>query len=321
VGSFEKLISARISFFVFLSVSVVRRQAVLLLDLGRNGECFLDLLDFSERDCVVLRSHAGGFLMVEAKWWCEKAGQRLGPFNITQLKQLVTVGMIAQSDQLCQEGSTHWVSAETVAGLFSPPELSPSDAPAGEDVTGGAWFYAKSGHQLGPFTVTQLRQFAVAGILMPTDLIWKADGGKAQPAGTVIALFPETCKGDLSSGLSAADPVPSNPDDSSKRWIGEYAGVGVVGAVASSFSPDLQSATSIAALATGCMVMVSAWDLYPGLIGVGFALLAAIVGAAAGAITFSTSSFLAGVAMSAVVGGSAGLALGSAIAVTKGRIR
>jgi hypothetical protein len=103
-------------------------------------------------------------------------------------------------------------------------------------------------------------------------------------------------------------------------WASEYAGVGAVGSVASLFSPDLQTASGIAALCAGLLVFMSA-DSYPRWARISFSLLAAAVGASAGAITHSIGFFLAGAALSAVVGGGIGLGLGYAMALVEDRIR
>lgn len=54
------------------------------------------------------------------RWFFTKDGkQRHGPFSDTQLRQLVTSGKLSPSDMLWQEGSTQWVPANSIDGLFS----------------------------------------------------------------------------------------------------------------------------------------------------------------------------------------------------------
>lgn len=96
----------------------------------------------------------------------------------------------------------------------------------------------------------------------------------------------------------------------------KYAGVGLVGAASSLFSPDLQPASGIAAL----MVFMAAhgeskW------VRKGLTVLAPVVGASAGAITYSIGFFLLDAALSAAVRGGIGLGLGYAMTGVKDRIR
>lgn len=165
------------------------------------------------------------------------------------------------------------------------------------------WYYAKGGKQLGPFTLNQMQQFAAAGTLLPTDLVWEADARDAVPASSVSELF------------SSAHPTPTSAPKASpvRTWALEYAGVGAVGAVASLFSPDLRAAALVGGLAAGLMCFVAASSSDHKVPAVVFGLLGAVVGAAAGAITFSLG-VLGGVVLSAAVGAAAGVALGYVIA-------
>jgi hypothetical protein len=173
------------------------------------------------------------------------------------------------------------------------------------------WYYAKGGKQLGPFTLNQMRQFAAAGTLLPTDLVWEGDARDAVPASSVPELFPP-------ARPAPTSPPPTAPADAPKaspmrKWTLEYASVGAVGAVASLFSPDLRAAALVGALAAGGLCFAAASSSDYKLPAVVFGLLGAVVGAAAGAITFSLGVF-GGVVLSAAVGAAAGVALGYAIA-------
>lgn len=175
------------------------------------------------------------------------------------------------------------------------------------------WYYAKGGQQLGPFTLTQLRQFAAAGVLLPTDLVWEADARDAVPASSVPELFPPAHPAPTPAQQEAAPPtLKASPV---QKWALEYAGVGAVGAVASLFSADLRAAVLIAALAAGLMCFVAATSSDHKVPAVVFGVFGAVVGAAAGAVTFSLGVF-GGVVLSAAVGAAAGVALGYAITAT-----
>ena len=52
------------------------------------------------------------------------------------------------------------------------------------------WYYTHSGQQAGPVSSQQLRQAAVAGQLLPSDLIWKQGMAAWALAGKVKGLFP-----------------------------------------------------------------------------------------------------------------------------------
>ena len=51
------------------------------------------------------------------------------------------------------------------------------------------WYYSKNGNQCGPVAAAELKALAVAGKLLPTDLVWKDGMASWQPAGKVKGLF------------------------------------------------------------------------------------------------------------------------------------
>ncbi len=54
------------------------------------------------------------------------------------------------------------------------------------------WHYAKGGSRLGPVASQRLKELAIAGELVPTDLIWKEGMAEWRPASTLKGLFPES---------------------------------------------------------------------------------------------------------------------------------
>ena len=66
----------------------------------------------------------------------------------------------------------------------------------------GQWHYQHGGQNHGPLTSADLKESAVAGKLLPTDLVWKEGMEKWVPAKSVKGLFP--------AGVAATDkPTPT----------------------------------------------------------------------------------------------------------------
>jgi hypothetical protein len=61
------------------------------------------------------------------EWFYVKDKKKQGPISFAQLRELVATGEIGRADMLLQGGTTKWLAAETVAGLF--PE-APVEGPA-----------------------------------------------------------------------------------------------------------------------------------------------------------------------------------------------
>lgn len=53
-------------------------------------------------------------------WQSSKAATMLGPFSWVQLKQMARAGQVLRTDFLCEEGTTKWIPAQLVNGLFPP---------------------------------------------------------------------------------------------------------------------------------------------------------------------------------------------------------
>jgi hypothetical protein len=65
-----------------------------------------------------------------ADWYYARNGQHQGPVTSAQLKQMAAAGQIGPDDLVFKEGSTQWVAASTVAGLFPAGGVSTRPAPA-----------------------------------------------------------------------------------------------------------------------------------------------------------------------------------------------
>lgn len=53
----------------------------------------------------------------------------------------------------------------------------------------GEWYYSKNDEKIGPLSSADLKQLAVNGTLLPSDLVWKQDWPEWKPASTIKGLF------------------------------------------------------------------------------------------------------------------------------------
>jgi hypothetical protein len=118
-----------------------------------------------------------------------------------------------------------------------PPALAPTAAAA------APWYFTREGNRYGPYTTTQLKQFAVSGQLLPTDLVWKEGAEGWKPASTVKGLFaaqqppsqaaaPEQPPGSHGSPFeSLATPSAGRLRQAKQRWHGlsRPAKLGIIG--------------------------------------------------------------------------------------------
>ena len=64
-----------------------------------------------------------------SEWFCNIAGQEIGPLTSHQLKAMADCGQIAPCDSVRRGDSGNWVSASHVQGLFSPKPAAPPVEP------------------------------------------------------------------------------------------------------------------------------------------------------------------------------------------------
>lgn len=62
--------------------------------------------------------------MRSAQWYCSRNKQKAGPFSTPQLQQLAQSGKLQREDMLLEEGTSQWVAARTIPGLF--PSSTPN---------------------------------------------------------------------------------------------------------------------------------------------------------------------------------------------------
>jgi hypothetical protein len=65
-----------------------------------------------------------------SNWLYSSNGQQHGPISAAKLKQLAVDGGIGLDDLVCQEGSSNWVPAKQVKGLFSQPTSDETKGPS-----------------------------------------------------------------------------------------------------------------------------------------------------------------------------------------------
>jgi hypothetical protein len=132
-----------------------------------------------------------------SSYYYAQNGQRHGPVPGARLKDLAAAGQLAQTDQICREGDTKWVMADQVKGLFAAEpeavavaEATAAEAPAPPRAAAGPRFhYRHSGQQAGPVTLTQLKEFAAGGRLLPPDFVWQEGTKNWVPAARIDGLF------------------------------------------------------------------------------------------------------------------------------------
>jgi hypothetical protein len=56
-----------------------------------------------------------------SNWYIGRNKQKFGPFSTTQIQQLITLGLVAATEYVLEEGATRWVAAGSVAGLAPAP--------------------------------------------------------------------------------------------------------------------------------------------------------------------------------------------------------
>ena len=108
-------------------------------------------------------------LMTAPRWYVARGEQVLGPFELSELRQMVADRVLGRADQVCPEGESEWVPAATVPGLFTgPPPLpdraavpegNPQQAAAGEpEAPAKAWRpVAAHGGRVGRWSVAGRR--------------------------------------------------------------------------------------------------------------------------------------------------------------------
>jgi len=167
-------------------------------------------------------------------WYYAQNKIKNGPVSSVQLQQLAKSGRLSPADMVLQQGTSRWLPAQEVPGLFPSvpaakapaphpngavpaPSKPPAAAPAAPS---GGWHYAKGKQKHGPIAQELFEQLAATGQLLREDMVLAAGSSKWQPAGSIDGLFPSVSVAELAglSGPSApelaklpARPRPASP--------------------------------------------------------------------------------------------------------------
>ena len=63
-------------------------------------------------------------------WYYKRGYQQIGPVSLAVLRQLVSGSYLTQSSMLLPVGSEKWITADSVSGLFDPPQSPSAHPPA-----------------------------------------------------------------------------------------------------------------------------------------------------------------------------------------------
>ena len=141
-------------------------------------------------------------------------GRVLGPYTVKQLHTLRTRGQFGQSNEISTDGKS-WEPASSVESLFEPARRASkrtSDEPAAvasddpvKVVTSADrsvekrgdgqrddtnWHYSVGGEQIGPVSLTVLKELLRGGRLSLADFVWMEGMSEWRPAAEVAELNP-----------------------------------------------------------------------------------------------------------------------------------
>jgi len=102
--------------------------------------------------------------MAVVQWYVARNGNKVGPFNAAELRQLAAFRLLQPAEMLWTEGLTKWVEASSLAWLFPP---------AGQK---RYWLHI-DGQTRGPYAVEQIRAALTARRITPETLAC-AESGK-----------------------------------------------------------------------------------------------------------------------------------------------
>ncbi|MGE3803657.1 MAG: GYF domain-containing protein [Gemmataceae bacterium] len=144
-------------------------------------------------------------------WYYQRDGQRVGPYSLQRLQQLLQAGLLTLNDRVQHEGATTWVLLSSVlpaaeampAAPSAPPKpasapprpasppkaAAPAPAPSS---TADEWFCTRDGKaRTGPFSLPQLQKMLQGGLIPPRIMVWREGMPQWQELSTVLAvLFP-----------------------------------------------------------------------------------------------------------------------------------
>jgi hypothetical protein len=127
--------------------------------------------------------------MPVVQWYVARNQQKVGPFTSHQLKQLVACDFLQPKDMVLAEGSSKWVEAQTIPGLFST---------AGQK----KYWVAVQGQTRGPYVAEQIRAGLTTRQFTQDTQVWD-ESSKQWVSLSRLAEF-RGCTADSSLSLSQA---------------------------------------------------------------------------------------------------------------------
>lgn len=155
----------------------------------------------------------------ENRWYYARDKQKLGPFSLVQLRQLVANGLLRRGDMVLMEGAQKWVTARSIDGLF--PGLLNSDRLAGffkclppftratSALSGKVWAGIQ---KLRPLLSEHRRSLVISGIvvgLLSLLLVALTEHGNVNP--DLVALNASKQKTGDEPQKPLTSPTPDNP--------------------------------------------------------------------------------------------------------------
>ena len=110
-----------------------------------------------------------------SNWYIGRNKQKFGPFSISQLQQLITLGLVKSTEYVLQEGAAKWVAVTSLPGLFPA-------APAPKK-----YWLSLGGKNQGPYPAEQI-QVGLLRRQVAAETLACEEGGKTW---TALAQLPE----------------------------------------------------------------------------------------------------------------------------------
>src|SRR5262245_56884126 len=77
-----------------------------------------------------------------AVWYYARAGQKVGPLSVGQLRQLADAGQLQPADMVWREGAQKWIAAASVPGFLPAAQPRPKPVAAGTATAPPRWLAA-----------------------------------------------------------------------------------------------------------------------------------------------------------------------------------
>jgi hypothetical protein len=109
----------------------------------------------------------GGVDMVAPHWFIARNKEKVGPFAPGDLKQLATFGLLQPGEYVWMEGSTRWVEAASLPGLFPSPGQK-------------KFWLSLAGQTRGPYIADQIRAALTVRQIDLATLAWTENATQRQ---------------------------------------------------------------------------------------------------------------------------------------------